>query len=71
MAINTNHKLPYMQDQLPIFQNRMYETKAEAIACPKGDMHLVEHLDTGLVYNSQYRSGLMKIYLSRSATLGN
>jgi hypothetical protein len=39
----------------------MYETKAEAIACPKADMRLVEHLDAGLVYNSQYRSGLMYV----------
>jgi hypothetical protein len=31
-------KLLYQQEQLPIFQNRMYDTEAEANACPKGDM---------------------------------
>jgi len=59
MVKNVNHKLLYKQDQLPIFQNRMYETKAEAIACPKADIRLVEDLDTGLVYNSQFKSELM------------
>ena len=59
MAKNVNHRLLYKQDQLPIFQNRMYETKAEAIACPKADMRLVEDLDTGLVYNFQFKSELM------------
>ena len=59
MAKNENHKLLYKQDQLPVFQNRMYETKAEAIACPKADIQLVEDLDTGLVHNSQFKSELM------------
>lgn len=59
MVKNVNHRLLYKQDQLPIFQNRMYETKAEAIACPKADMRLVEDLDTGLVYNFQFKSELM------------
>jgi hypothetical protein len=40
----------YEQAQLPIFQNRMYEAEAEAKACPKGDMRLVEDQATGLVY---------------------
>ena len=35
-------KLLYEQEQLPIFQNRMYDTESEARACPKGDMRLVE-----------------------------
>jgi hypothetical protein len=59
MAKNVNHKLLYKQDQLPIFQNRMYKTKVESLACPKGDIELVEDLDTGLVYNIQFQSDLM------------
>ncbi len=49
----------YSVDQLPIFQNRMYDTEAQAIACPKGDVHLVEDLQTGLVYNASFRPELM------------
>jgi SAM-dependent methyltransferase len=52
-------KLLYEQEQLPIFQNRMYDTEAEAKACPKGDMELVEDQRTGLVYNAAFRPGLM------------
>ncbi len=49
----------YSIEQLPIFQNRMYDTYAEAIACPKGDVRLVEDLQTGLVYNASFRPELM------------
>jgi SAM-dependent methyltransferase len=49
----------YRVDHLPIFQNRMYDTELEARNCPKGDMHLVEDLTTGLVYNAQFRPELM------------
>lgn len=52
-------KLLYQQEQLPIFQNRMYNTEAEAKACPKGDMQLVEDQLTGLVYNAAFRPELM------------
>jgi SAM-dependent methyltransferase len=53
-------KLLYEQKQLPIFQNRMYETEAAAKACPKGDMQLVEDQQTGLVFNAAFQSGLME-----------
>lgn len=49
----------YQQSQLPIFQNRMYDSKAEAIDCPKGDMELVEDLQSGLVYNNAFQPELM------------
>lgn len=52
-------KLLYQLDQLPIFQNRMYDTEAEAKACPKGDMQLVENQETGLVYNAAFHPELM------------
>ena len=37
----------------------MYDSKAEAIACPKGNIRLVEDLETGLVYNSAFSPELM------------
>ena len=49
----------YKIDQLPIFQNRMYDSKEDAIACPKGDVRLVEDLETGLVYNAAFSPELM------------
>jgi hypothetical protein len=52
-------KLLYQQDQLPIFQNRMYDTEPEAKACPKGDVRLVEDQSSGLVYNAAFRPELM------------
>src|SRR5665647_850115 len=52
-------KLLYQQEQLPIFQNHMYATEAEAKACPKGDVQLVEDQRTGLVYNAAFRPELM------------
>ena len=57
---DSNHRLLYQQDAFPVFQNRMYETKEEALNCPKGDIHLVEDLETGLVYNSAFEPDLMK-----------
>jgi hypothetical protein len=52
-------KLLYEQEQLPIFQNRMYDTESEARACPKGDMRLVEDQSSGLIYNAVFRPELM------------
>ena len=43
-----SERVLYKVDQLPIFQNRMYDTEAEAKTCPKGDVRLVESLKTGL-----------------------
>ncbi len=50
----------YSIDQLSIFQNRMYDTESEAKDCPKGDVLLVENLQTGLVYNASFRTELME-----------
>ena len=49
----------YKVDLLPVFQNRMYASEAEATACARGDMFLVENLVTGLVYNAAFRPELM------------
>lgn len=52
-------RLIFQQEQLPVFQNRMYDNEAEARACPKGDIHLVEDQQTGLIYNAAFRAELM------------
>lgn len=38
----------------------MYDTETEAKACPRGDIRLVEHLESGLIYNETFRSDSMK-----------
>lgn len=55
MNYGARTRLLYSQDQLPVFQNRMYDTAEEAKKCPKGDIQLVENLQTGLVYNQAFR----------------
>ena len=49
----------YRADQLPVFQNRMFNTSAEALASPKGDVVLVQDMHTGLVFNQAFNPELM------------
>ncbi|WP_251880578.1 class I SAM-dependent methyltransferase [Achromobacter sp. Marseille-Q4954] len=53
------HRVLYEQRQLPTFQNRMYTSRHEALTCPKGDVVLVEDLETGLIYNAAFDPTLM------------
>ncbi len=46
--------------ELPIFQNKMYETEGEAIACPKGDVVLVQDEESGLIFNRAFDPSLMR-----------
>lgn len=57
--MTTQTRLLYAQDALPVFQNRMYDSAAEGRDCPKGDMRLVEDLETGLVRNAAFRPELV------------
>jgi hypothetical protein len=52
-------KLLYQQKQLPIFQNKMYQSEISAKNCLKGDIDLVEDLESGFVYNAAFDSELM------------
>lgn len=44
---------------LPVLQNRLYSSEAEARSCPRGDIDLVEDLGNGLVHNQAFRPELM------------
>lgn len=57
--MSDRHQDLYRQDDLPLFQNRMYDNAAEARACPRGSIRLVEDLDTGLVYNAAFDAARM------------
>lgn len=54
-----NERELYAVEQLPVFQNRMYDSEAEAMACPKGDVRLVENTNTGLIYNANFCPDLL------------
>jgi SAM-dependent methyltransferase len=49
----------YSATQFPVFQNRMYDSVASAIECPKGDIMLAEDAETGVVCNTSFRPELM------------
>jgi hypothetical protein len=60
MSAPASTRLLYEQRQLPIFQNRMYNSVEEARNCPRGDLQLVENLGSGLVYNAAFLPELMR-----------
>ena len=49
----------YSATQFPVFQNRMYDSVASAIECPKGDITLAADAETGVVCNTSFRPELM------------
>ena len=49
----------FKTEQLPVFQNKTFSTEEEAIACPKGDVVLVQDLKTGLIYNVAFDQDIL------------
>jgi SAM-dependent methyltransferase len=49
----------YRADQFPVFQNRMFDSAEEAIACPKGDILLAQSHLTGLISNILFQPELL------------
>jgi len=45
---------------LPLFQNKMFPDKDSARECLKGDIILVQNLDTGLIYNASFDSARLE-----------
>jgi SAM-dependent methyltransferase len=50
----------YRAEQLPVFQNRMFETAQAARECTRGDVVLVQDLGTGFVFNRAFDPDLMR-----------
>jgi SAM-dependent methyltransferase len=50
----------YRVGQLPVFQNRMFHSMEEAKNCAKGDVVLVQDLETGLIFNQVFQPELME-----------
>jgi hypothetical protein len=58
--MSASERVLFQIDNLPIFQNRMYESEHAARTCPRGQMRLVEDLKTGLVHNEAFDARLME-----------
>lgn len=56
---SSSFRVLYEQSGFPAFQQRMYESSEEARNCPRGDLRIVENLETGLVYNAAFRAEVM------------
>lgn len=54
MSMKLDNRILCQFKELPVFQNRMYDSREEARNCPRGDVVLVEDAITGLVYNSSF-----------------
>jgi len=50
----------YAVRDVPVFQNRMFDSEAEAKACRRGDVVLVQDLNTGLVFNRAFDAERMQ-----------
>jgi hypothetical protein len=57
--MSTLHHIYSVLD-LPVFQNRMFDTEATARNCTRGDVVLVQDGSTGLIYNQAFRPELMQ-----------
>lgn len=56
----TRYRELYKAKQLPVFQNRMFHSEQAARDCAKGDVVLVQDLETGLIFNRAFRPELMQ-----------
>jgi hypothetical protein len=59
LAMAEHYKRLYQQRGLPVTQNRVYDTIEQALACPTGDVELVQNLQTGLIFNKAFRPDLV------------
>ena len=57
----------YRAEQLPVFQNRMFHSEQEAKKGIKGDVVLVQDLETKLIFNRAFRVDLIAAYQNEQA----
>ena len=50
----------YRAEQLPVFQNVVFRTAQEAIACARGDIVLVQDGASGLIFNRAFRPEIVR-----------
>jgi len=54
------HRELFRVEALPVFQNKMFPDRAAAMACPRGDVVLVQDMETGLIFNSAFEPEALK-----------
>jgi len=54
-----SNKVIFKSHGLPTHQNIIYPTAEKAIACPRGDLSLVQDKDTGIIYNANFNQAAM------------
>ena len=54
------HRELYRAESIPVFQNKMFKSQADALKCLKGDVVLVQDMSSGLVFNSAFDAGLLE-----------
>lgn len=50
----------FRAEGLPVFQNKMFADHAAALGCPRGDVKLVQDMDTGLIFNAAFDASLLE-----------
>lgn len=55
-----NYRELFKVKGLPVFQNKMFSDRDGALNCPKGDVRLVQDMETGLIFNAEFDAGLLK-----------
>jgi 2-polyprenyl-3-methyl-5-hydroxy-6-metoxy-1,4-benzoquinol methylase len=54
-----NVRLIFEQKAVPVFQNKVFKTKNEAITCQKLPVKLYQCLDTGFVFSGEFNAGIL------------
>ncbi len=54
------HRELFKVEGLPVFQNKMFPDRAAALACPRGNVRLVQDMETGLVFNAAFDGSLLE-----------
>jgi SAM-dependent methyltransferase len=49
----------FRAENIPVFQNKMFDTESAALSCPVGDVALAQDMETGLVSNVAFNSSLL------------
>lgn len=47
-------------EKIPVFQNKMFDTRASALNCPTGNVVLAQDMTTGLIRNEEFDPGLLE-----------
>jgi SAM-dependent methyltransferase len=55
-----NQRELFKVEALPVFQNKMFADRSAALVCPKGNIVLVQDMDTGLIFNNSFDASLLK-----------